>query len=492
VRDRIRALTSADNLALALAMVLILPLVVRRGGDADFFAHLRTAQAIVDMRGLPAHEIYTYTASNATWVDHEYGTELLLFGLANFLGGKAAVSVVFGVLIAAGFLLILARINVQRPPAVVSALALILGAAAGVGIWGPRAQIITFTFVCLTLYWIELFLSRRSRWIYALPVVVLVWANMHAGFIFGLFLVLLAAASELVLWLLAQRDRQHLHGARTLGLVLAASAVAALINPYGPQLYNYIWRTESSKALPQFVTEWLSPNFHHLNMLPFELSILLLVVGLFFYRPRLHQLVITVATLALALQAVRHIAIFVAAATPVIAWSYGEAWRRFELDRRLRSFLEARRRDLLGITAVVLAAAVIGVAAFIADALGKQDSATAANFPVAASDWLASHPAVGTRMFDEDGWNGYLSYRFYPQLNRRVFILSDPTLVGDRLMNDYLDVATLQPDWQDVLGRYGVDYVIYEPNSALGSALDLTSTWRRVYTDSLAAIWVRS
>jgi hypothetical protein len=72
-----------------------------------------------------------------------------------------------------------------------------------------------------------------------------------------------------------------------------------------------------------------------------------------------------------------------------------------------------------------------------------------------------------------------------------VFILSDPTLVGDRLMNDYLDVTTLQNDWQDVLGRYGVDYVVYEPNSALGSALDLTPAWRRVYVDSLAAIWVR-
>ena len=492
MRDRIRALISTDTLAIALAMVLILPLVIRRGGDADFFAHLRTAQAIVDMRGLPAHEIYTYTANNATWVDHEYGTELLLFGVPNFLGGKAAVSIVFGALISAGFLLILARINVQRPPALVSALALILGAAAAVGIWGPRAQIITFTFACLTLYWIELFLSRRSRWIYALPVVMVVWANMHAGFIFALFLVLLAAASELVLWAVNRRDRPHLLAARTLGLVLAVSAVAALINPYGVQLYDYIWRTESSNALPQFVTEWLSPNFHHLNMLPFELSILLLIVGLFFYRPGLHQLVLTVATLALALQAVRHIAIFVAAATPVIAWSYGEAWRRFSVDTRLRSFLAARRRDLQALTVVALAAAAIGVAAFIADALGKQDSATAANFPVVASDWLAAHPDVGTRMFDEDGWNGYLSYRFYPLPNRRVFILSDPTLVGDRLMNDYLDIATLQPDWQDVLNRYGVDYVMYEPNTALGSALDLTSTWRRVYSDPLAAIWVRS
>ena len=491
VRERLRSLTGSGGLLLALALVAMLPLLVRRGGDADFFAHLRTAQAIADMRGLPGHELYTYTASSATWVDHEYGSELLLFGLPNLIAGKAGVSIAYGLVLIAGFLLILARMRLQPAPAVVAALALLLGAAVGVAVWGPRAQMITFTFTCLTLYWVELFIVRRSRAIYALPAVVLVWANLHAGFIFGLFIMLLAAGCELALGLVNRKEREHFHAARVLTLVLGASAVAALVNPYGPALYGYIWRTESSKALPQFVTEWLSPNFHHLNALPFELAILLLIAGLALRRPRLHQLVLALATLGLALQAVRHIAIFDAAATPVIAWSWGQAWRRYEVDRRVTRWLGPLARDLRTITAVGLVAAVIGVAAFIADALSKQDSATAANFPVAASDWLASHPQVGTRMFDEDGWNGYLSFRFYPQQNRRVFILSDPTLVGDRLMNDYLDVTLLRPDWQDVLSRHGVDYVVYEPDTALGSALDVDSSWKRVYTDSLAAIWVR-
>lgn len=489
---RTRRLATTGNLVIAIALLLALPLLIRRGGDADFFAHLRTGQAIVDMRGLPTHEIYTYTTTASRWVDQEYGSEVLGFALLNALGGKALISIGFGVLLTIGFLLILARINLRPAPPMVTAAVLLLGAAVGIAIWGPRPQMVTFTGACLTLYLVERHLLRPSRLIYVLPIAVAVWANLHAGFIFALLIVGLAAASEFVVWLVNRSDAGHLRTARTLTVVFGACAVAGLLTPYGPSLYTYIWRTESSRALPNFSTEWLSPNFHNLSTLPFEASIVLLVIAMLVYRPRLHQLVIAAVTLALALQSVRHIAIFLAAATPLIAWGLGDAWHRLRAGDRLESFVRGRRRHLRTLTTVALGVTVVAVTAFVGDALAKQNASTRANFPVAASDWLAAHPDVGTRMFDEDGWNGYLSYRFYPQVNRRVFILSDPTLAGDTLMNDYTDVTTLKSDWQDVLRRYGVDYVIYEPDSTLGTALDLVPQWHRVYTDTMAAIWVRS
>ena len=90
----------------------------------------------------------------------------------------------------------------------------------------------------------------------------------------------------------------------------------------------------------------------------------------------------------------------------------------------------------------------------------RQQQLDASSYPIGAADWLAAHPAVGTRMYNQYGWGGYLAYRFYPQKNRRVFIFGEAALMGDPLLNEYEDVQTLRPDWKQILDRYQVDYIM--------------------------------
>jgi hypothetical protein len=111
---------------------------------------------------------------------------------------------------------------------------------------------------------------------------------------------------------------------------------------------------------------------------------------------------------------------------------------------------------------------------------------------VAAAAWLAAHPEVGTRMYNQYGWGGYLAYRFYPQPNRRVFIFGEAALMGDPLLNQYEDVQTLQPDWKQVLDEYRVDYIVYNRGEALANVLATQPDWKLVYEDAIAVIYVRT
>ena len=63
--------------------------------------------------------------------------------------------------------------------------------------------------------------------------------------------------------------------------------------------------------------------------------------------------------------------------------------------------------------------------------------------------------------------------------------------MGDDLLNQYEDVQTLRPDWQQVLDRYGVDYIVYNRGEALDNVLRTSSKWKLVYEDSVAVIYVR-
>jgi hypothetical protein len=175
----------------------------------------------------------------------------------------------------------------------------------------------------------------------------------------------------------------------------------------------------------------------------------------------------------------------------VLAWQWSEPWVR--LRTWLKTTSLGRPREWAGEGLLMLAGlALVGGIGVSAYTLRGQTTATRVNYPVAAADWLAAHPTVGTRMFNEYAWGGYLAYRFYPTQTRRVFIYGESELMGDTLLAQYADVNNLRSDWSKILDDYRVDYVVFPTDTPLVSALDISPTWQRVYSDSMAVIFVRN
>jgi hypothetical protein len=146
------------------------------------------------------------------------------------------------------------------------------------------------------------------------------------------------------------------------------------------------------------------------------------------------------------------------------------------------------------VTAIVLVVIMGSTAVRVGNELSptRQQQLDASSYPIGAADWLAAHPYVGTHMYNQYGWGGYLAYRFYPQKNRRVFIFGEAALMGDPLLNEYEDVQTLRPDWKQILDKYQVDYIVYNKGEALANVLADEPDWKLVYSDSVSVIYVRS
>ena len=159
---------------------------------------------------------------------------------------------------------------------------------------------------------------------------------------------------------------------------------------------------------------------------------------------------------------------------------------------RVRAWIAPRARDMLVGAVAVVVIAVLGTGYFVRSTLSNQAHATAANFPAGAADWLAAHPNVGTRMFDQYGWGGYLIYRFYPEPNRRVFSFGEATLLGNQVMQQVSDVETGNPDWQRIFAQWGIDYVVDVPGAPAVLALELDPQWTKEYDDGFAVIMVKN
>lgn len=479
----------ARTLLLGGVLIVILSLFVGPEQDPDFWWHLRIGRWMVDNGRLPSTDVFTYTVPGHVWTDHEYLTEILMW-LTYSTFGLAVLEIAFGLLTWAGFWLIYRQ--VRRQPFVIVGLGLALAAVAGAPIWGPRSQMITFFLSCLQLYWLQGYLGGRSRAINFFPLVMVLWANMHGGWVIAFAWFAVALAAEGIGWALDRENPAHAMHLRRLGVITVGSAVAVAATPHFLSLYPYPFQTEGSLAQQRLIVEWFSPDFHQTFLRPFEAMVFLVLVGFALRRPTVYDVLLTVLGLGLALQSVRNVALFVAAVTPVMINTYGEWWKEFAASRRWRFDLPPR--PLFAVTTalvlvVIVGATLVRISSEVSAERQRQLDAT--TYPVGAADWLAAHPDVGTRMYNQYGWGGYLAYRFYPQPNRKVFIFGEAALMGDPLLNQYEDVQTLRPDWRQVLDEYHVDYVVYNRGEALANVLATQPDWKLVYEDSVAVIYVR-
>src|SRR3989440_9972523 len=147
--------------------------------------------------------------------------------------------------------------------------------------------------------------------------------------------------------------------------------------------------------------------------------------------------------------------------------TYGEWWRELAAAHKWTYGLPPRRLFAV-ITAIVLVFIALITTVRVANNVGPahQESTDAESYPVAAADWLAAHPEVGTRMSNQYGWGGYLANRFYPDPNRRGFNFREAALMGDQPLHPYQDVQTLRPDWEQGLDNDGGRYILYNKDEA--------------------------
>jgi len=482
-------------LLLGASLLLCLLPVTAAIRDPDFWWHLRTGQLILQQHGLLATDPYTYTAVGRHWVMHEWGTELL-FAVLHAVGGLALIVGVLSLVTWLGILCIYLNAGLRRPHYVALALGILLGVVAGYPIWGPRAQMITFALTCLFILLAERQLRVGGRAVWALVPLTLLWCNLHAGFLVGLAFVGLMLVADAVGSRLGHPNVASPARRRRLGLVLLVCVGVVLLNPNGLGIYLYPFETQGSSAQQTLIEEWHSPNFHMRELVAFEIMLLSLVAAAIVNRrlnPRDAALLL-VAT-ALSLQSVRHIALFVAACTPIWTEQMSLLGERVQTARRGGAPARPRpRRDSVVRGALVLALMSVVMAGYLGGQLmpalraRASDLSYAQDQPVCAARWLAASRG-GLRIFNQYGEGGYLAYRLYGH-GDRVFIFGDAALMGDASLLRYGQVADLGPDWDHILRSSGTDLVLFDTHTALDQLLRDSPNWSRVYSDARSDAFV--
>jgi len=74
--------------------------------------------------------------------------------------------------------------------------------------------------------------------------------------------------------------------------------------------------------------------------------------------------------------------------------------------------------------------------------------------------------------------------------SQRVFIDGDNDFFGEALVREYLDAINARQDWQGILQKYKVQWVIVPPTRPLAQALAQSDAWREIFRDETAVVFV--
>ncbi len=515
---RIFALNIHQVLTLVLFIALF-TMAVRVPVDTDTWWHLRSGQYIVETGSIPRTDPFSFTRAGAPWIDQSWLAQVLLYEVSR-RAGVPGLALLVAALATLAFAFVYRQCEGDR---FLRAFTLILAATVASVIWAARPQMLSFVLTAVVGY--VLYRYKRSclppplvregnappslrgrraggSGLLWLPLIFLLWVNLHAGYAAGFILLGCYLIGEVANRLLEQRDVPALPwpAIGKLAGVAALSALVIPLNPNGAQMLLYPFKTVNIGVLQDFIQEWASPNFHELFQQPFIWLLLAVIVALGLSRRAadITDLLLVGVFAYMGLLAGRNVALFALVAAPVVV-RYGDAaLRELRRERLARlgilrprpiprlSFIQAALNWLILLLVALAATLKIGMA------LQPEtvEQALMATMPLRAAEYLHDQRPAGP-MFNSYNWGGFLIWALYPDY--RVFVDGRTDLYDDAFLRDYLKVITARPGWEEVLERYGVNLIVIERESVLATFLESGKPggWRLAYSDDQAVVFVR-
>ena len=473
---------------LALSSLLILMAAIAFGSqttvrDPDIWWHLKVGDWIVQHRAVPYDGIFSRTAATHPWIAYSWAYEVLLsrafvwFGLVGF----AFCGILLTMAVAFVLFWMLLRLSGRFWVAWMLAL---IGSFAFLFSLMPRP--VFFTMILFTVVLALLLEAQRTgriQLLYWLPLLFVMWANVHIQFIYGLAVVGLFVGINLLQRVATSAGiRCDSLQAPTLPIggligVLLACFAASCIGPYTYHLYGSV-AAYSSSHVPYFmIRELLAFEFTSFT----HYVLLLLTAAAFFALGWQKKLDLFKLSLLI-------VASMIAFRTQRDAWFVSICAAAFIADAaptEKRENPAFRLPELAGVAAVV-AMVVFLVARNTGFNSRDLDRAVSHEYPVNAVNFLRQNPAPGP-LYNNLDWGGFLIW-YMPQY---------PVAIDGRndLYGDEIDLRTYKSALGDsyqsdpYLNESGV--VLLPKTLPLANLLTIDSRFRLIYQDPIAVVFVR-
>jgi hypothetical protein len=450
--------------------------------DPDTYLHIAAGRWMIAHRALPFQDPFSNSMPGAAWVPHEWLAELL-FAAIDRVGGLGAVVLVTTACFGLSIALFARRLVVHCEPFTVLIMVTLTGGLA----WAHllvRPHVLAFPIlVAWSAALIDARDADRPPSLRLLPLMVL-WANLHGGFMFGLALALYLGAEAVFMAGDAAGRRRAF---RRWGVFLVLAILAGLATPNLWEGFLQPFRLMAMPTLQARFSEWQTPNLREDHLLAvWILGVPALGFGLGLRLP-VTRLILLLGLFYETFQSGRHTDLLCWVGPLAVAASLGPALAvriRTEPASGLARWMARRLLpgNLAGSVLAVTLVLAVGAATMKFPPRIRDDGIC----PIAAVAAARAQHLTGP-VLNAESFGGYLIYAgIAPFIDGRIEMYGDAFLErwGRAASGDHAVLS-------EILDQYHIQWTLFPPASGAVQILDLLPGWHRAYSDSHAIIHVR-
>ena len=483
--------------------------LIRPIADPDFFWHLKSGQLITEQKELPSQDpfAYTSTAKPTEWkhlILTGYWLSQITYSLFYQISGLLGIVFLRFITVAALVFIMFKRRYGDNTLYAGLILLFIVSILETFPI--ERPQVFSFLFFALLLLFLEKLrndhsTAKRNIYVCTVPLLMLIWANTHPGYLVGQGALLLYVLLEGIKFFHPLLRPIKKEAYQKLLLACFMGIVFSFINPATFHAFELLrlptYLSILSSSNIGFITnqEYMSSvqifeKFNDYSILLYWFTMLLTFAALIvnFKKTDITDIALLAGTGFFSFMQVRYIPFFLIASLPVISRSFS-------------------KQNLATLAKVILIPSAVIAALFFAG----DETANIKNFrtgswidenryPVKSTDFIISSNIRGN-MYNHYNWGGYLIWRLAPE--RKVFI--DGRFLDDKI---YMQAMTLNiayskegeavPKWKSILESYNVNYIITpisepsDPFIPLVNALLYDNDWSLVFAESNSMVFIKN
>ncbi len=458
--------------------------------DNDLWARLIAGGYIVENLSVAKYDFLSYTPTHP-WYDHEWGASIFFYLALKYFGHSGLIFLK-GILVALTLFVCYKIVELRKPVSTVPynilyyvVMFVVLNRTIGGTV---RCLLFTCLFFVIFMYILERARQDKNKGLILLPILMVLWSNIHGGCASGLGLIGFYLVGE---FLNKKPFMKYFY-------TLVACLGALFINPYGIEYVKFLFSAATMDRY--YISEWASP-FHPNYITEYirakvYLFVMFFVVILWHIKNKLSyskmdktKIIIFLAMTYLAVTHIRHLSFYIIAVGTLFYDEFYELFNSLisKLGKLLKIDTESAKSLVLLKEISVYLLIFISSLPLLLDA-NKQVRITESRYPRYAIEFIDINKLHGNLFINFD-WGSYAAYKLYPNnlivMDGRYEEVYDPAL-----LLQLKDFHLLKNDWYKIIRDYKTDVMLLEKKYPVFNEILKMKEWTLVFENELSGVFV--